>query len=49
MDFLFWLELEPAANFPMRKGYCDYDQHFDAHKMVFDLTFCVSAFRVFCL
>ncbi|KAI0283797.1 concanavalin A-like lectin/glucanase domain-containing protein [Russula brevipes] len=38
LDFLFWLE--PAANFPMRKGYCDYGKHFDAHKMVFDLTFC---------
>jgi hypothetical protein len=33
----------PAANFPMYPGYCDYDGHFDAHQIVFDLTFCVSA------
>jgi hypothetical protein len=30
----------PAANFPMCSGYCDYDEHFNAHQMVFDLTFC---------
>jgi hypothetical protein len=34
----------PAANFPMKQGHCDYDSHFNAHRMVFDLTFCVSAF-----
>jgi hypothetical protein len=39
----------PAANFPMKEGYCNYDKHFDAHKMVFDLNFCVSTFLVFCL
>lgn len=33
----------PAANFPMCPGYCDYDSHFNAHQIVFDLTFCVSA------
>lgn len=32
----------PAANFPFYPEYCDYDQHFNAHEMVFDLTFCVS-------
>ncbi|KAI0294921.1 concanavalin A-like lectin/glucanase domain-containing protein [Russula brevipes] len=30
----------PAANFPMKQGSCDYDSHFNAHRMVFDLTFC---------
>jgi hypothetical protein len=34
----------PAANFPMYPGYCDYTDHFNAHKMVFDLTFCVCPF-----
>jgi hypothetical protein len=33
----------PAANFPMCPGYCDYDSHFNAHQIVFDLTFCVRA------
>ena len=33
---------EPDANFPFYPQYCDYDQHFNAHMMVFDLTFCVS-------
>ncbi|EIN11633.1 hypothetical protein PUNSTDRAFT_98803 [Punctularia strigosozonata HHB-11173 SS5] len=28
----------PEASFPPDN--CDYDQHFDAHRMVFDLTFC---------
>ncbi|KAI0046071.1 glycoside hydrolase family 16 protein [Auriscalpium vulgare] len=28
----------PAATFPM--DMCDYDSHFNAHQMVFDLTFC---------
>ena len=31
----------PAADFPMEPGYCNYDQFFNAHEMVFDLTFCV--------
>ncbi|KAF8264596.1 concanavalin A-like lectin/glucanase domain-containing protein [Lactarius quietus] len=30
----------PAANFPFYPQYCDYDTHFNAHEMVFDLTFC---------
>jgi hypothetical protein len=34
----------PAANFPMYPGYCNYTDHFNAHKMVFDLTFCVCPF-----
>jgi len=40
----------PAANFPLDPSSCGYDQFFDAHQMVFDLTFCVSDFsrsRVF--
>jgi hypothetical protein len=32
---------EPAANFPMDPGYCDYDKYFDAHQIVFDLALCV--------
>ena len=32
----------PAADFPMLPHLCNYDDHFNAHKMVFDLTFCVS-------
>jgi hypothetical protein len=35
----------PAADFPMNIGHpvnCNYGHHFDAHKMVFDLTFCVG-------
>jgi len=31
---------EPVANFPMLPGFCDYDLHFNAQRMVFDLTFC---------
>ena len=31
----------PVANFLMASGSCDYGQHFDAHNIVFDLTFCV--------
>lgn len=31
----------PEASFPLGDN-CDYDSHFDAHSMVFDLTFCVS-------
>ncbi|KAH9027702.1 concanavalin A-like lectin/glucanase domain-containing protein [Lactarius pseudohatsudake] len=30
----------PAANFPFDSDQCDYEQHFDAHQIVFDLTFC---------
>lgn len=37
----------PAANFPMYPGLCDYDAHFNAHQIVFDLTFCVR--DLFCL
>ncbi|CAL1706599.1 unnamed protein product [Somion occarium] len=29
----------PEASFPLGDN-CDYDSHFDAHSMVFDLTFC---------
>jgi hypothetical protein len=32
----------PDADFPMHSDNCDYDQHFDAHQIIFDLTFCVS-------
>jgi len=32
----------PAADFPMCSDFCNYDDHFDAHQIVFDLTFCVS-------
>ncbi|KAH9033134.1 glycoside hydrolase family 16 protein [Lactarius hengduanensis] len=30
----------PDANFPFNPDYCNYDQHFNAHQIVFDLTFC---------
>ncbi|KAI0072658.1 hypothetical protein K474DRAFT_1667552 [Panus rudis PR-1116 ss-1] len=30
----------PEAYFPLNPDNCDYDSHFDAHSMVFDLTFC---------
>ncbi len=33
----------PDANFPFNPDYCNYDQHFNAHQIVFDLTLCVSA------
>lgn len=33
---------EPEALFPTDS--CNWAQHFDAHNIVFDLTFCVSAF-----
>lgn len=33
---------DPDANFPFSSQDCDYDQHFNAHQMVFDLTLCVS-------
>jgi hypothetical protein len=32
----------PAADFPMCPDLCDYNSHFNAHQIVFDLTFCVS-------
>jgi hypothetical protein len=32
----------PAADFPMRPELCNYDDRFNAHQIVFDLTFCVS-------
>jgi hypothetical protein len=32
---------EPAANFPMVPGVCDYNKYFGLHQIVFDLTFCV--------
>jgi len=31
---------QPAANFTMLPGYCDYPSHFNAQKITFDLTFC---------
>jgi len=31
---------EPVANFPMFPDYCDYYPHFNAQRIVFDLTFC---------
>ena len=31
----------PAADFPLDPSNCAYDQFFNAHQMVFDLTFCV--------
>lgn len=34
----------PAANFTMVPGYCDYSEYFNAQQIIFDLTFCVSAF-----
>ncbi len=35
----------PDANFTFVPGLCDYSQHYDAHQIVFDLTFCVRVFR----
>ena len=37
---------EPAAAFPMDPDYCNYDQYFNAHMIIFDLTFCVGG--LFC-
>lgn len=34
----------PDASFPVG-DFCDYNSHFDAHMMVFDLTFCVRLSR----
>ena len=33
----------PEAEFPLETDNCGYDAHFDAHQLVFDLTFCVGA------
>ena len=41
----------PVANYPFYPDRCDYEQHINAHRMVFDLTFCVSVLStllVFC-
>jgi hypothetical protein len=38
---------KPAADFPLDS--CKYDQYFDAHQIIFDLTFCVSHFPCFLL
>lgn len=43
----------PDAYFPVRDEewpdcICDYSDHFDAHEIVFDLTFCVSTLYMFC-
>jgi hypothetical protein len=35
---------EPAAAFPIDPDYCDYDQHFNMHMIMFSLTFCVWDF-----
>ena len=37
----------PEARFPT--DYCDFATHFDAHQIVFDLTFCVSNHDFECL
>ena len=38
----------PEAFFPLADGStCDYDSHFNAHQLVFDLTFCVSTVLTF--
>lgn len=31
---------DPEAYFPFEPEFCDYAKHFDAHRIVFDLTFC---------
>jgi hypothetical protein len=36
----------PAADFPMSPDLCNYDEHFDAHQIIFSLTFCVSPERL---
>ena len=36
----------PAADFPMLSNLCSYNDHFDAHQIVFDLTFCVSGYSI---
>lgn len=35
----------PAATFPVGPS-CDYASHFNAHMIIFDLTFCVSLFSL---
>ena len=32
----------PDAQFPTKPENCDYNSHFNAHAIIFDLTFCVS-------
>jgi hypothetical protein len=32
----------PDAHFPTEEGQCEYDNYFDAHQIVINLTFCVS-------
>lgn len=32
----------PGAKFPVNG--CDYERHFNAHQIIFDLTLCVSCF-----
>jgi len=39
----------PAADFPISPGLCNYDEHFDAHQIIFSLTFCVSPEHLFFL
>jgi hypothetical protein len=39
---------EPAADFPLDPNDCNYDQHFNAHMIIFDLTFCVGVLYWFC-
>jgi hypothetical protein len=41
---------EPVATFPMEPGFCDYDQYFNEHEIIFDLTFCVGdlSFASYC-
>lgn len=36
----------PSASFPLDPNYCNYDQFFNAHQIVFDLTFCVGDFFI---
>jgi len=36
----------PTADFPVSPGLCNYDEHFDAHQIIFSLTFCVSPERL---
>ncbi|KAH8994699.1 concanavalin A-like lectin/glucanase domain-containing protein [Lactarius hatsudake] len=45
-DFTWGL---PAANFPFFPNYCNYAEHFDAHQIVFDLTFCVGVLSTYLL
>jgi hypothetical protein len=40
---------KPAASFVVDPNHCNYDQYFDAHNIIFDLTFCVRAFTILIL